>query len=396
MPAFSTVTNPTPYGIFDADTEYQAEADALVTFVKRKLGDDIVGVELTSKQIWNCLEESVLEFGALVNQYQAKSQLATLIGTPSGSFTTSSLGQSHRLPREQLSFLRRMTEPYSTEGGVGGSYSGSFGYFELQANRQDYDFYTEMKDSTTNQVAFSQLTGSQRTKMKIVEVFHFDPQAAYRFFDSTSAINYLNNEFSFESFTPETIFYVLPVFEDVLRAQQMQVSQRVRRSNYSYSIYGSKLRIYPMPTNSPAPPTKLWVLYQPWMDPYNPDYDDESLFGVSNLSNVPYGNFQYSQINSIGRQWIRQYAFALARETLGQVRSKFESVPVPNGNVRLDGAEMVSRGREDQKRLRDELREILDSLTYAKLAEQEATKAEALRRQLATVPMPANVAITIY
>ena len=54
--------------------------------------------------------------------------------------------------------------------------------------------------------------------MQISEVFHFNPQAAYRFFDTTSAINYLNNEFSFESFTPETIFYVLPVFEDILKS----------------------------------------------------------------------------------------------------------------------------------------------------------------------------------
>ena len=66
--------------------------------------------------------------------------------------------------------------------------------------------------------------------MKIVEVFHFNPQAAYRFFDTTSAINYMNNEFSFESFTPETIFYVLPVFEDILRAGQLDLSNRVRRS----------------------------------------------------------------------------------------------------------------------------------------------------------------------
>ena len=49
-----------------------------------------------------------------------------------------------------------------------------------------------------------------------MEVYHYEPQAAYRFFDTNSALNYLNNEFSFESFTPETVFYVLPVFEDVL------------------------------------------------------------------------------------------------------------------------------------------------------------------------------------
>ena len=64
------------------------------------------------------------------------------------------------------------------------------------------------------------------SSMKTKDLVVFD-----RFFDSTSAINYLNNEFSFESFTPETVFYVLPVFEDVLRGGQLDLSQRVRRSN---------------------------------------------------------------------------------------------------------------------------------------------------------------------
>ena len=45
------------------------------------------------------------------------------------------------------------------------------------------------------------LFDSDGGKLKICEVYHYNPQAAYRFFDTTSAINYLNNEFSFESFT---------------------------------------------------------------------------------------------------------------------------------------------------------------------------------------------------
>ena len=92
--------------------------------------------------------------------------------------------------------------------------------------------YTELKDE--NDIP---LFDNSKGKLKIAEVFHFNPQAAYRFFDTTSAINYLNNEFSFESFTPETIFYVLPVFEDILRAGQSDLSNRVRRSNYSRFRY---------------------------------------------------------------------------------------------------------------------------------------------------------------
>ena len=80
MSTFLTTLNPTPFGFFDADTAFQSEADSMVTFVKRKLGDDVLSVELTKKQIWACFEESFLEYGSILNQYQARSQLLNLLG----------------------------------------------------------------------------------------------------------------------------------------------------------------------------------------------------------------------------------------------------------------------------------------------------------------------------
>jgi hypothetical protein len=224
-------------------------------------------------------------------------------------------------------------------------------------------------------------------------VFHFSPQAAYRFFDTTSAINYLNNEFSFESFTPETIFYVLPVFEDILRGGQLDLSNRVRRSNYSYKIIGSKIRIFPTPTQDN--PRKLFfrVMYNP--DPLNPSYQDDTLHGVSNLSNVPFGNLIYERINSIGQQWIRQYALALCKEQLGEIRSKFSSVPIPGADVTLNGSDLLSRGREDKKELVTQLKEMLDTMTYDKLLEVSSNRAELLQKQLKFIPMPNGNAITI-
>ena len=392
MSTFAQITSPTPFGFYDDDTEFQAEADALVLFVKRKLGDDIISVELTKKQIWACFEESLTEFGSMVNKYQTKSQLATLIGQPTGSFATGSSGQTGKLPHESLEFLKRQAEPYALEAGIGGSYDTVLCHFPLTASQQDYNLYTELLDSNGN-VYYNTLTGSQRTKMKIVEVMHFSPAAGYRFFDTSSAINYLNNEFSFESYTPETIFYVLPVFEDILRAGMMDVSQRVRRSSYSYSIQGSNLRIFPKPTGTTL--KNLYVRVMPVPDIYNPSsYQDDSIYGVTNLSNVPFGNIQYKSINSIGRQWVRQYSLASAKELLGLIRSKFSSIPMPGATVELNGDALITQAKEDKSRLLDELNELLDSLTYDKLALQEADKAENLIRQLKTVPVPLGKAIT--
>ena len=360
MSSFAFTMNPTPFGFFDTDVEFQKEADAIVSFTKRKLGDDILSVELTKKQIWASLEEGFLEYGRIINEADAKSQLNNLLGYPTGS----NVNISGLFPKQNLEYLLRMAEPYAMEAGIGGSYNEVSGSIQLINRQQDYDIYETLKDGSGN-LLVSSSKNNPRTKMRIREVFHYDPQAAYRFFDTTSAVNYLNNEFAFESFTPETVFYVLPVFEDILRAGQMEISNRVRKSNYSYKIMGSKIRIYPMPGGE-TPMPKLWISVSFGPDPFNPDIEDGTIYGVSNMSNVPYGLFEYNKVNSVGRQWVRQYCLALCKELLGQVRSKFSSVPIPNADLTLNGGELISQGREDQGRLRDQLVELLDSLTYGK------------------------------
>ena len=382
MATFANTTNATPFGVFDDDSEFKTEADQMVVFVKRKMGDDVLSVELTKKQIFANMEEAGLEYSSILNQYQAKSQLVNFLGFSTGSMS----GSQEKYVRDNLEYLTRFAEPYAMEAGIGGSYNSASGSIQLQGGRQDYDMYTELKDGND-----TPLFDSSKGKLKIAEVFHFNPQAAYRFFDTTSAINYLNNEFSFESFTPETIFYVLPVFEDILRAGQLDLSNRVRRSNYSYEVNGTKIRIFPTPTIGSE--KKLWIRVRQYPDPTSPAYKDEMIHGVSNMSNIPFGNLTYSRINSIGKQWIRQYTLALSREQLGMVRSKFGNIPIPGGDVSLNGTDLVAQGREDQTNLKTQLKEMLETMTYDKLIEIQSTRAEQMNKQLRYVPMPLGKAI---
>jgi len=389
MSTFSLTLNPTPFGFFDSDSDFQTEADAMVTFVKRKLGDDILSVELTKKQIWACFEEAFLEYGSIVNQYQAKSQLLSLLGAQTGSLNEA----TQKLPRDTLNYIIRLAEPYAVEAGLGGTYNTVSGAISLKQNIQDYDLYTDLLDPVTNVPVVSSSLNPERRKMRIFEVMHFNPSAAYRFFDTTSAINYLNNEFSFESFTPETVFYVLPVFEDILRGGQMNISNRVRRSNYSYRITGTKIRIFPTPTA--VNPLKLWVRVGFESNPLSPAMTDKSIDGVSNLSNVPYGNFIYSKVNSLARQWVRQYTLALSKELLGMIRSKFNSIPIPGGDLTLDGDNLKSTAKEEKDKLKTDLKEMLESMTYNKLVEVKAAEIDNLQKILKSIPVPMGRVISI-
>ncbi len=411
MASFSSTTSPTPFGIYDSDDHFSNDADKMVVYVKRKLGDDLLSVELTSKQIWANFEESVLKYSKIINQHQAESYMSNLMGISTGSLEKDGEkvgphGKEQQFPRETLEYLTRRAEPYAEQAGIGGAYNTISGSIKLEQGRQDYDIYTELKtlNSSGNEVAVmsdayidatntTRLKHAAKGKLRIYEVFHFSPQAAYRFFDTTSAINYLNNQFAFESFTPETVFYVLPVFEDVLRAGQLDISNRIRRSNYSYKIQGTKIRIFPNPTQDN--PLNLFLRVGFPSDPFKPAFEDESIFGVSNLSNIPFGNIPYKGTNSIARHWIREYTLALCKETLGLVRSKFSSVPIPGADLQLNGSELISQGREDQDKLKTSLGEQLDKLTYQKLLETDAAQSEQMQNILKRIPVPNGQAIII-
>jgi hypothetical protein len=330
-----------------------------------------------------------MEYGAIINEHQAKSQLSNLLGIPTGSILS---GSEQKFPRETVEFMIRRAEPYAVEAGLGGSYVHMSGAIDLIKGQQDYDIYNALKDEAGNLIV-DNAANSPKGKMKIMEVYHFEPQSAYRFFDTNSALNYLNNEFSFESFTPETIFYVLPVFEDVLRAGQLNLSYKVRRSNSSYRITGTKIRIYPIPTATTT--KKLWMNIQFPSNPMKPPYEDASIYGVSNLSNVPYGNLIYSRVNSMGRQWARQLTLALSKELLGLIRSKFSSIPIPGSDLTLNGTDLVSQGREEKASLKEKLNEMLNEMTYSKLLEDESAAAESLKNILKGIPVPHGNAITM-
>jgi predicted GTPase len=80
-------------------------------------------------------------------------------------------------------------------------------------------------------------------------------------------------------------------------------------------------------------------------------------------------------------------------EQLGLIRNKFGNIPIPGGTVTLNGADLIGKGREDKTNLVTKLREMLDTLTYDKLIEVAATRAENLTKQLQKIPVPNGKAI---
>ena len=418
MAVFSLTTNPTPFGQFDSDAAFQIDADSMVTFVKRRLGDDILSVELTKKQIWTCFEEATFEYNNYIHQYKLKADLSTLLGLPSvftGSVTSgvfsASYSMSNMYIKRSMEFTMALAEPYALYGDAGGAYDTYSGYIDLHQGQQDYNIYTQMyrgDGPMSGSLFFDTMpSGTLGQKLRILDVMHFEPLAAQHFLlNASNVTNFLATNFNYESYTNASVFYVLPVFEDVLRRGMLEAAFRVRRSHYSYKLSGRNLRLFPIPQSGPYNRTKLWLRIGIAPDPTNPSniYTSDStgteefgkgpgLSAINNPATVPYTVVPYININMPGRHWIKEYTLALSKEILGLVRSKFKSIPIPGNDLTLNGDDLLAQSKDEKDKLHLQIKELFDSLTYDKLTEMDAQKAQNVQAQLKMVPIPKPIFI---
>ena len=105
------------------------------------------------------------------------------------------------------------------------------------------------------------------------------------------------------------------------------------------------------------------------------------------MNTLPFENIPYKNINAIGKQWIRRYALALAKETLSHIRGKFGAIPIPGDSITLNSAQLAQEGVTEQDKLKQELKEILDQMSYRAMAEGDAAMVTAASVVLEDVPL---------
>jgi hypothetical protein len=467
-----------------------------VTYVYKKLGGDILDIEITEGSVYSAYEESVLEYSYLVNIHQATNILSDTLGNTTGSFDSkgnilpgtlsSSLGGKHvalKYPKFDYGMTRRIGEGISSEIGLMGSeqFSGSFA---IKFGQQDYDLQ-KILEAATNTSATGSLTftaapadeekitlidasgtsqeftfdrdtnditnatigilaaSGQRTdalkasvtatqtaatinahaigitatasdakvtltqdvagspgnttitdgasemtatdftsgdttylyadkikgkKILIKKVFYKTPHAMWRFFGYYGGLNVVGNLHNYGQFSDDSTFQLIPTWHNKAQALAFEDAIYTRMSHFSYELRGNKIRLHPRPYT--GGPRVMWVEFSIPQDSW--DNDDLATDGVNNLNTLPIGNLPFENINSIGKQWIRRFALALSKEVLGQVRSKFGTVPIPGDSVTLNGSDLLTQAKDEQDKLREELKTTLAELTYAKMAESDA------------------------
>jgi len=216
----------------------------------------------------------------------------------------------------------------------------------------------------------------------IKKVYYKTPHAMWRFFGYYGGLNVVGNLSNYGQFSDDSTFQLVPAWQNKAQAMAFEDAIYTRMSQYSYELKDNKLRLYPTPTT--GGPKTMMVEFSIPQDVW--DNTDLATDGVNNMNTLPIGNLPFANINAIGKQWIRRFALALSKETLGQVRSKFGTVPVPGDSITLNGPALLSESKAEQDKLREELKTTLAELTYAKLAEQDVNLAENTEKVLEKIP----------
>jgi len=400
-------TNPLPYGMYitKASTEaakhaFMSGAADQVSYVYSKLGGDILDIELSEHQVYAAYEESCLEYSYIVNIHQAKNTVGSLLGNPTGTFdqdgemvvgdALSGSNIEARYPRFNFEYAKAIGNTLSSESGFGGDvpiYSASF---TTEVNKQDYDLQTiiEASSSSDSDAPFYNKVGNN--KITIKKVFYKTPHAMWRFYGYYGGLNTVGNLSYYGQYADDSTFEVIPVWQNKAQAMAFEDAIYARTSHFSYELKDNKLRLFPNTTS--VSPTTMWVEFSvkssAWDDS---DGVDRGAKGVNNMSTLPFENIEYLNINSIGKQWIRRFALALSKEMLGNIRSKFATIPIPGDSVTLNGPALVSEGKAEQTALRDELKTVLDEMTYPKLVAQAAEVVDNTTKTMQGAPLPVFV-----
>jgi hypothetical protein len=188
--------------------------------------------------------------------------------------------------------------------------------------------------------------------------------------------------FGWGSYSPGVSFLMMPMYSDLLRLQAIEFNDTIRRSSYSFELINNQLKLFPIPTYN------FNLYFQYILESDRNSLDNIITTGVvSDMSNVPYNNIQYTDINDIGKQWILKYTLALAKETLGNVRNKYSTIPIPNSEITLNGADLVSQGREEQTTLATDLRGALDKMSRKVQLENQQAESIAMQDTLSKIPL---------
>jgi len=362
----------TPFGFYDNDYQFQQDADKFAKFASQRLGYPLVEVELQDINFYTALEDAITTYGNEIYSYQVADNLLSFQGNP-----LTIPAANNKLVQENLSNVILLSHQYGTEAGVGGKVTYYSGSLDLLADKQEYDL---------NEWAISQsISGG----IEIKRVYYEAPPAITRYFDpyagTGTGMMQMLDSFGWGSYSPAINFMLMPINYDIQKIQAIELNDQIRKSQFTFELVNNKLRVFPIPLGGGRQRLRFeYILESDRNMPYLPSTGQDM---ITNVSNVPYENPIYRQINSIGRSWVFEYALALSKEMLGYVRGKYSTVPIPGSEVTLNQSDLIAAATAERTALIERLRAYFDTTSRKTLLENKAAEAENQQKTINYVPM---------
>jgi hypothetical protein len=369
--SFADTTNPTPFGFYDSDQEFQTNADKAASWCAQRLGYPIVDIELQAVNFFTAFEEAITTYSQYLYQYKIIENIGSLEGSPNNNEFNNQYVQPN------LGNIIAIAEQYGSEAGSGGSIDYKTGSIGVTTGQQTYsltDLWTNVSESGN--------------PIEIKRIYHYAPPAIVRYFDpyagTGTGIQSLMETFGFGNYSPGVNFMLMPIYYDVLKVQAIEFNDQIRKSAYSFElINNNKIKLFPVPRREET----LYFDYVVKEDRNNAIRNSADNL-ITDVSNVPYINISYTTINAPGRQWIFRYTLALSKEMLANVRGKYSSIPIPGSEVTTNAEALRGEAANEKQALIEELKLMLDESSRAKYMEREKTIAQNTQDTLTKVPFP--------
>lgn len=374
------ISGSTPFGFYDNDIQFQSDGPKLANYCARKLGYPVLDVELQDLNIYACFEEAVSVYAEEVYNLKIKDNYITLEGQPTASLLNNTVVSPN------LQNVINVSETYGQVAGVGGFVNWRSGSIELIAEEQNYDLYTW---ATTTQGM------DPNDRVVVQRVMYQAPPAlnqygAGTYYPQLGGAGAWPGSWGGSGFgmggggSNQTTYY--PTFWTLQMIQEVEMRNMVSLPNWSFELIGTTLRLMPVPRYSGRHVSIQYCFQSDLMSltgnsPYG---NNQGL--VANPSLAPYGTITYASINQPGKQWIKEYTAALTSELLGLVRGKYQVVQIPGAETTLNFADLISRGQNIQKALRDQLRLDLEDMSRQKQLERKQSENQSLNSTLTQIP----------
>lgn len=366
----------TPFGFYDNDIIFSTDVLKVAKFCASRLGYPSLDVEMDMDQFATCFETAVTTYGNEVYLYQIRNNYLALEASSTGSSI------NNQVINPSLGNIIRIAQDYGSEVGVGGTVELYTGSIAMTAGVQDYDL---------NAWASGSASLAPGDSIEIKQVFYENIPAINRYFDPYAGTGYgtqqLLDAFGFGTQSPAINFMLMPLNFDVSILQAIEMNDMIRKSGFSFEIINNKLKIFPIPTRNYD--LRFRYVKNSEKNSFTPT---PGAYGsgdglVTNMSNVPYNNPVYSQVNGPGRYWIFEYTLALAKEMLGLIRGKYQIVPIPGDTVTLNASDLLSQALNEQTQLIEKLRSDLDETSRKSQLQRRSEENIAMQTTINQFPM---------